>query len=40
MVVIATAGATIAFKSTALGFAIGWGLALILRTGNNGRAKN
>lgn len=29
MIMIATAGATIAFKSTALGFALGWGLALL-----------
>lgn len=31
MIMIATAGATIAFKSTALGFALGWGLALLFK---------
>lgn len=29
MIMLATAGATIAFSSTALGFALGWGLALL-----------
>lgn len=39
MIMLATAGATLAFENTALGFAIGWGLALVLQVTQRPRSE-